>query len=226
MGVPASAQDTTWRTIWWILLLAGSGFAMSFLGAGMARLTRDAIVLAYLVIVSALLPVYVRSTGVPLRETLFRRWRVGLLAGLALGALLTLNVLAQPGSATPPGLQLLWDLSWLGVIYGVLDALLLNVMPVWIVYSGGVSANRPLEARLGRAAVALGASLLVTATYHLGYPEFRGSALIQPLIGNALLTLGFLLTGSPLAAIVGHVIMHAAAVLHGLETTVQLPPHY
>jgi hypothetical protein len=49
---------------------------------------------------------------------------------------------------------------------------------------------------------------------------------IQPLIGNALLTLGFLLTGSPLAAIVGHVIMHAAAVLHGLETTVQLPPHY
>jgi len=66
----------------------------------------------------------------------------------------------------------------------------------------------------------------VTATYHLGYPEFRGPAVIQPLIGNVLLTLGFLLTGSPLAAIIGHVIMHAAAVLHGMETTVQLPPHY
>jgi hypothetical protein len=84
--------------------------------------------------------------------------------------------------------------------------------------------NRPLRPR--RASIALGASLLVTAAYHLGYQEFRGPALIQPLIGNALLTLGLLLSGSPAAAIVGHVIMHAAAVLHGMETTVQLPPHY
>ena len=80
--------------------------------------------------------------------------------------------------------------------------------------------------RLCRVLIALGASLLVTAAYHPGYQEFRGPAVIQPLIGNALLTLGFLLTGSPAAAIVGHVIMHAAAVVHGMETTVQLPPHY
>ena len=225
MRVPASAQNTTWGTIWWILLLAGSGFAMSFLGAGMARLTRDAMVLAYLVIVGALLLVYVRSTGVPLRETLFRRWRVGLLAGLALGALLTLNVLAQPGSPTPSGLHLVWNLLWLGVLYGIVDALLLNVLPGWIVGSGPAHevADRPL---LRHASTALGASLLVTAAYHLGYHEFRGPALIQPLIGNALLTLGFLITQSPASAMVGHVIMHAAAVLHGMETTVQLPPHY
>ena len=59
-----------------------------------------------------------------------------------------------------------------------------------------------------------------------GLPGVSRPAVIQPLIGNALLTLGFLLTGSPGAAIVGHVIMHAAAVVHGMETTVQLPPHY
>jgi hypothetical protein len=50
--------------------------------------------------------------------------------------------------------------------------------------------------------------------------------LIQPLIGNAIVTAGYLLTGSPLAAIISHVIMHGAAVVHGMETTVQLPPHY
>jgi len=50
--------------------------------------------------------------------------------------------------------------------------------------------------------------------------------LIQPLIGNGILTAGYLLTGSPLTAVVGHVIMHGAAVLHGMETTLQLPPHY
>jgi hypothetical protein len=199
---------------------------MSFLGADMARLTRDAVVPAYLVIVGALLLVYVRSTGVPLREALSRRWRVGSLVGLAVGALLTLNVLAQPGSPRPSGLHLVWALFWLGVVYGVVDALLLNVLPVWIVNPGGASVNRRWQSRLGRAAVALGASLLVTATYHLGYQEFRGPALIQPLIGNGLLALGLLLTQSPAAAIIGHMIMHAAAVLHGMETTVQLPPHY
>jgi hypothetical protein len=72
----------------------------------------------------------------------------------------------------------------------------------------------------------LGASLLVAATYHLGYQEFRGPELMQPLIGNGLITLAFLLTGSPAAAIIAHVIMHTAAVLHGINTTVQLPPHY
>lgn len=181
---------------------------------------------AYLVIVGALLLVYVRSTGVPLLDYLIRCWRVGLVVGLAVGALLTLNVLAQPGSPRPSGLHLVWALFWLGVVYGVVDALLLNVLPVWIVGSSQAQevGNRPL--RLRRASIALGASLLVTAAYHLGYPEFRGPALIRPLIGNALLTLGFILTQSPAAAIVGHVIMHAAAVLHGMESTVQLPPHY
>ena len=126
----------------------------------------------------------------------------------------------------PSGVHLVWALSWLGMIYGIVDGLLLNVMPVWIVYSGQAQDIDSPRLRLRRVLMALGASLLVTAAYHLGYQEFRGPAVIQPLIGNALLTLGFLLSGSPGTAIVGHVIMHAAAVVHGMETTVQLPPHY
>jgi hypothetical protein len=45
-------------------------------------------------------------------------------------------------------------------------------------------------------------------------------------VGNAIITSSYLLTGSPLAAILFHVAMHVAAVLHGMETTLQLPPHY
>jgi hypothetical protein len=74
--------------------------------------------------------------------------------------------------------------------------------------------------------MALAASLFVTAAYHLGYVEFRGPRLLQPLIGNAVLTTGYLMTGSIATPLIGHVIMHGAAVLHGMETTVQLPPHY
>jgi hypothetical protein len=41
-----------------------------------------------------------------------------------------------------------------------------------------------------------------------------------------MVTAGYLLTGSPLAAVLAHVIMHGAAVVHGMEGTAQLPPHY
>lgn len=59
------------------------------------------------------------------------------------------------------------------VVYGTVDALLLNVMPVWIVWSGQAEKVGGRSLRLRRASVALGASLLVTAAYHLGYHELR-----------------------------------------------------
>jgi hypothetical protein len=46
------------------------------------------------------------------------------------------------------------------------------------------------------------------------------------LIGNAVVTAAYLLAGNPLAPVLAHVIMHVAAVLHGMETTMQQPPHY
>jgi hypothetical protein len=207
-------------------MLVLTGFVMSFLCASAARLGRDAVVAAYLAIVGTLLLAYVRAAAVTLREHLIRCWQRGLIAGFAVGALLTMNVMAQPASPQPSGFDLVWSLFWLGMIYGILDALLLNVLPVWGVGFGQAPEVGSLPLRRRRASMALGASLLVTAAYHLGYDEFRGAAVVQPLIGNALLTLGFLVTGSPLAAILGHVIMHTAAVLHGMESTIQLPPHY
>lgn len=210
----------------WILGLVVTSFAMSAWSAGVARMGREDIVVVYVAVVGILLLAYGRFTGIPLAGYLTQHWRTGLIAGLTIGALLTLGVMAQPGSPRPSGVHLAWALLWLGVVYGVSDALLLNVMPVWIVRSGPPWKSGDWGLRLRRGMVALGASLLVTAAYHLGYEEFRGPSVIQPLIGNALLTLGFLLTRSPGAAVVGHVIMHGAAVLHGMETTAQLPPHY
>jgi hypothetical protein len=74
--------------------------------------------------------------------------------------------------------------------------------------------------------VALAASMLVTAAYHLGYPEFQGPQVVFPLIGNSVMSLAYLLTMNPLGAILSHIAMHIAAVLHGINTTFQLPPHY
>ncbi len=73
---------------------------------------------------------------------------------------------------------------------------------------------------------ALAASLLVTAAYHLGYPEIQGPQVVYPLIGNGVMSLSYLLTMNPLSAVLSHIAMHVAVVLHGINTTLQLPPHY
>jgi hypothetical protein len=42
---------------------------------------------------------------------------------------------------------------------------------------------------------------LTTAAYHLGYPTFRGTDVTNPLIGNTLLGLTYVLMNNPLAAV-------------------------
>lgn len=210
----------------WPLAAAGVGFASSALFSAVLHWPRNRFVLGYALLAGGFVALYLVAARIRPLVQLERRWRAGLLGGLALGAVLAHGVAAQPASARPAGAALAGALVWLGGVYGTLDALLLTVIPVLSVYG-----TRPPEvlrrpsARLRWGGLALVASLGVTAAYHLGFPEFRGQALVQPLIGNALVTAGYLLTGNPLAAIVAHVVMHVAAVLHGMATTVQLPPH-
>jgi hypothetical protein len=147
--------------------------------------------------------------------------------GVIVGALLTRQVLNQPASAHASGLRLIGDVCWFGVAYGVADAVFLSVIPVLSLYGLRSSSElRHPAARLRWAFVALLGSALVTAAYHAGFAEFRGPQLLQPVIGNSVVTLAYLLTGSPLAAIVSHVLMHVAAVAHGMASIMQLPPHY
>jgi hypothetical protein len=90
---------------------------------------------------------------------------------------------------------------------------------------GRVGSPSTQDELAGGRTVALGFSLFVTAVYHLGYPEFRGAAVIEPMIGNGLITLGYLATRHPITPVTAHIAMHIAAVLHGLDTTVRLPSH-
>lgn len=209
----------------WILVFAAAGFGISFLFSGVLGFSRDLVVLAYLLVGGAGMTAFLLSNRKKLARHLRRNWASGVLVGAALGALIVFTVTGQPGSPAPTGLNLIWSLVWLGLIYGLLDGLLLNVLPVLALDQLGSVASG-IRVHLGRAAIALGASLLVTAAYHLGYREYRGPQLSGPLIGNAALTVSYLMTGNAVAPLLGHVIMHGAAVLHGPESTTQLPPHY
>lgn len=215
------------RSLRWVLLAGAAGLGSSALFSSVLRLHRTAFVGTHAAAVTAVVLLYLRREGVSAATQLRRRWPGGLLMGLLLGAVIVRSVLSQPGSSRPEGAELAFALGWHGLLYGVADALLLTVIPVLAVYGA-----RPADT-LRRAGprwlwglAALGASFLVTALYHLGFAEFRGAALLQPLIGNALITASYLFTGSPLAPIISHVLMHGGAVWHGMETTAELPPHY
>jgi hypothetical protein len=46
------------------------------------------------------------------------------------------------------------------------------------------------------------------------------------IIGVSVQSLAYLLTRSPLTPVIGHIAMHIAAVLYGINSVSQLPPHY
>ncbi len=206
---------------------AVTGLASSGLFSGALHWSRNRFIVGYLCVVTVFLLAYARLTDLKAGDQVRRRWRAGLLGGVLFGALLVRSVLRQPSSPPPSGGSLASALLWQGLVYGSLDALLLTIVPVLSVYGTRPPAGlrRPVD-RFRWGLAGLSASLFVTAAYHWGFAEFQSTALLQPLIGNGLITLAYLLTGSPIAPLVAHVLMHGAAVLHGAGTTSQLPPHY
>jgi hypothetical protein len=213
------------RSFYWLGAAAVLGFLVPAVFSWGLRWPRSAFLVPYLLVAGTFVLLYLRAHPVPARD-----WTAH--APEAIGAiviavfLLRRNLLGQTASAVPEGLGLLAALAWPGLVYGALDALLLNVLPVLAVGGPPQHVAGPARRRWMQALVGLLASLAVTVAYHAGYPEFHGEGMLYVVIGNAIITSTYLASGNPLAAVVTHVAMHLMAVLHGMETTLQLPPHY
>lgn len=212
----------------WIFAAGALGFAISFIFAGVLRLPRKIYLIPYIGLSSLFLYGFVRWSQIPLGDLIRRHWIWGLIGGALFAVLMVKNVLSQPASSRSEGFSLAFDILWSGMLYGAMDALLLSVLPVlatWQAFSLlHWTASWPGKILVG--ALAMFASLLVTAAFHLGYPEYRGAGLVAPSIGNSTMTLGYLITNNPLAAVLAHIAMHIAGVLRGPASVVQLPPHY
>jgi hypothetical protein len=205
----------------WLLGAGVFGFAIAAFFGGVLRLPRRWFLIPYILGTGGLLAAYVAVTGLDVARLVQHNLIAGLVGGIVTGAILVINVLSQPLSDRGSG----FDLLWAGIIYGTVDGLLLTVMPVIAIWQA-FGPSQSVLAQVGIAALGMLGSIYVTAAYHLGYPEFRGPRVGMAVVGNSIITLAVLLTGNPLAAILSHAMMHVAAVLHGPETTVQLPPHH
>jgi hypothetical protein len=213
----------------WIFAAALLGFAVSAVFSGLLRLPRSIYLIIYLVLVVPFLYAFMRWSNLSVGSLLRHNWIWGLVALVLGGAFLVRNVLSQPPSPRSQGFSLVFDILWLGVVYGTLDALLLSVLPVLATFQA-FSPFAWTHTFLGRVLVgiiALVVSLLVTAAYHLGYSEYRvAGGVMGPTIGNGIMSLGYILTNNPIAAVFSHITMHITGVLHGPATVIQLPPHY
>ena len=211
----------------WILALAALGFLTSTVFATLLHLDRALFVAVWALMASVAWWRYAHRTRVSIGTQLKRRWGGGVAVGLVIGWILAQTVVRQPASEATQGTELLVQLFWVGVVYGMVDALMLSILPVLLLYASRPASDLATPfSRLRWAGAAIAGSALVAAAYHAGFREFQNASLVGPLIGNLAVTLAYLLSGSPIAPILSHVFMHLAAVLHGAATTVQLPPHY
>jgi hypothetical protein len=113
------------------------------------------------------------------------------------------------------------------VLHGAAEATLISVLPVLIVWRA-LSPLPWFQQWPGAALVpilAFAASLLVIGAHHLGYPEFRGSLLFYVTVGNALLTLVYILTMNPLAAVVGHIMLHMGGEFQRIKVPLRRSKH-
>lgn len=213
----------------WIAAAAVLGFAITAIFAGQLRLPRSLFLVVYLVLVTPFLYGFARWSNLSYMELIRRNWVWGLIGAVLISAFMVRNILSQPASPRSQDLVLVFDIAWLGIVYGALDALFLSVLPVlatWQAFSAiGWTVSLPGKIAVG--ALALIASLLVTMAYHLGYPEYRvQQGVMGPSIGNGIMSIGYILTNNPLTAVFSHIAMHIAGVLQGPASVIQLPPHY
>lgn len=212
----------------WVMGASILGFGIAAIFVGWFRLKRNVYLLFYIPLVTVFFLAFIISKHLDIKELFLNRWSWGLLGTALASAFVIKNVYSQPSSERNKGFALLSDIFWSGFAYGLCDALLLSVLPILAVQSAlsGTDWLTGWIGSIGIGLVALITSCFVTAIYHIGYPEFRGKKVIFPVIGNGVLSLAYLLTMNPLAAILPHIAMHIAAMIHGRETTGQVPPHY
>ena len=208
----------------WFALGASLGFLVPYVGVSLLDLQHDLFYLVYFVATITLLATYVRTEHVDIRRIVTSAWPWSVGLGVVIGLAQISNVLGEDATDRPGGAYFGFELLWRGVTYGIVDALLLSAFPGLIAYSILRGRVGGLVGKLRFTALALPLVLLITATYHLGYPQYREDGVGQPEIGNTIISVPMFATANPIGSVIAHATMHTTAVSHAYETPTFLPP--
>jgi hypothetical protein len=209
----------------WIALSALVGLGASFIFGDLLLLPVDLYYLVYFGIVILFFSIYIRNTRLDLRNWVSRRLVWSILLALILGAFMIQNVLSRPETEKFTGAYLAWLVFWRGLIYGAIDGLLLSSFPWIVTWRAFDVGKKPFGKKIALGFLAWLFILVVTTAYHLGYSDFRSRKIIQPNIGNSIISLPTLLSANPVGSPITHAIMHITAMIHCPKTELFLPPH-
>jgi hypothetical protein len=214
----------TWTeaTVWLIAIL-GAGFLVSWLATDVLHVRRGPYILLLTAVTVSLTGSYFIWADLDLVEILQHHLWWGVLGGLIVAIPVGRGITMLPATVPEARRRSAWLLTWEGVVYGICEGVLLSALPAMVVWHAAQTSGwtDPWFSALASGALAMLASAAMITVHHLGYSDFRGRQLVPTVFGCSLLTLSFLLTGSLLAPVIGHVLMHVSGLRHGVE----LPPH-
>ena len=225
---PAARPVSARRHFAWLAGGMAGSFLVPFVAADQLALQRDLYYALYVAAVVGLFVGWARDTRQPLRQMLARRWRLAVGLGVMFAAISAfIATRAEGGTGHPDGIEFIAAIGWRGIVYGAADGLLLSAFPILVVFAA--LRDSRLRRRAGGlvavGAVAMVASLAMTAVYHAGYSDFRSDKLRKPVTGDLVWSVPTLATLNPVGAPIAHVGLHVGAVVHNYETDLFLPPH-
>jgi hypothetical protein len=206
---------------------AGGGvlaFAVPYVFSSRLDLDRDVYYAVYFTMGLGFLAAYVTETRIDILALFKEGWRLSLALSVPATVFVVVNVLSRDSTPGANGLYAAFEVGWRGVLYGAVDALLLTAFPGAVALSILGGRLDGVLRHLLFAAVMLPLVVVITATYHLGYEQFREDGIGPPEIGNSVMSVPMLVSGNPLGSIATHAAMHVTADVHAYETDIFLPP--
>jgi len=225
--MPTAAPSFGWQAavLGYVTVLIAA-FLVTFVMTDLLRLRRTAYVGVLALTVVAVGWWYLAYSGTTIGDAVTANVLWGTAAGIAVAAIVTPMVRRLPAHDSPTGLDRAGLIAWEDVVYGTAEALLLAVYPVLTLWQAATAAGWTNTGG-GKAAagiLAVFGSLVVILVHHLGYEQFRRRA-ARPMLVGALFACGlqavaFLITGSLVAPIIAHIVLHIELTTRGDE----LPP--
>ena len=113
------------------------------------------------------------------------------------------------------------------MVYGAADGLVLSAFPILLVFAAlrDTRLRRRTRGVVAVGAIAMAASLAMTAVDRAGYSDFRSDKMRTPVTGDLVWSVPTLATLNPIGVPVGHVGLHVGAVVHNYDNDLVLPPH-